>query len=93
MKRGVTVRIEKGGKRTRLQRYGNKAFVNLPWRPGVFIRKTKKRLPIEAWPPVPGLPRVLVQQRIVEALKAEVERTFPKRFAEEMRYEIEIAKR
>jgi hypothetical protein len=91
-KRGVTVRVEKGGKRTRLARYGNRAFVNAAWRPGVFVRKTRKRLPIEAWPPVPGLPKVLVQERIVDALKAEVARTFPKRFKEEMNYEINVAK-
>lgn len=92
-KRGVTVKIERGGKRTRLQRNGNKAFINAAWRPGVFVRKSKRRLPIVAWPPVPGLPTVLVQDQIVQALKQLASETFQKRFREEMNYEIQKAKR
>lgn len=91
--RGVTVRIEKGAKRTRLTRYGNKAFINAPWRPGVFVRKGKKRLPIVAWPPVPGLPSVLVQDKIVKAIKAVVAAVFPRRIQEELNYELNVARR
>lgn len=90
--RGVTVRIEQGSKRTRLSRYGNKAFVNPVWRPGVFIRKGKKRLPIVAWPPVPGLPSVFLQDHIVAAMKRLVRDVFPRRFNEEMNYEINKAR-
>lgn len=89
--RGVTVRIEQGAKRTRLERYGNKAFVNPVWRPGVFVRKGKKRLPIVAWPPVPGLPSVFLQDHIVAAMKKVVRDVFPRRFREEMNYEINKA--
>lgn len=90
-KRGVTVRIEQGGKRTQLRRFGNKAFINPKWRPGVFVRRGKSRLPIQAWAPVPGLPTVLVQNNIVAAIRGVVGVTFKKRIAEEMRYEIRRA--
>lgn len=92
-KRGVTVKIERSGKRTLLRRGSIKAFVNPKWRPGVFIRKGKSRLPIEAWPPVPGLPRVLVQDRIMAALRSVVVDVFPKRMREELHYELNVAKR
>lgn len=90
--RGVTVRIEKGGKRTRLMRYGNKAFINPVWRPGVFVRTTKKRLPIEAWPRVPGIPRVFVQRAIIDAMKRVVATVFPPRIRHELQYEISRAR-
>lgn len=90
--RGVTVRIAEGGKRTLLTRYGNKAFVNPVWRPGVFVRTTKKRLPIEAWTRVPGIPTVFVQQAIVDAIKRVVAHVFPARIKHELEYEIAKAK-
>jgi len=90
--RGVTVRIEQGSKRTRLMRYGNKAFVNPVWRPGVFVRTSKKRLPIVEWPRVPGLPSVFLQDHIVAAMKKLVRDVFPRRFNEEMNYEINKAR-
>lgn len=86
-------KILRGSKLTQLQANGNKAFVNAKWRPGVFVRKTRKRLPIRIWPPVPGLPTVLVQDQIVQALKQLASETFQKRFREEMNYEISKAKR
>lgn len=89
-KRGVTVRIEKGAKRTRLTRYGNNAFINAPWRPGVFVRKGKSRLPIVAWPPVPGLPTVLVQEGIKTALLAVAARSFKARINAELNYELNV---
>lgn len=90
--RGVTVRIEQGSKRTRLMRHGNKAFVNPVWRPGVFVRKGKKRLPIVAWTPVPGLPSVFLQDHIVHAIKKLVHDVFPRRYREEINYEINKAR-
>jgi hypothetical protein len=41
---------------------------------------------------VPGLPTVFVQGHIVRALKAIVSSVFPRRFREEMNYEISKAK-
>lgn len=92
--RGVTVRIRKGGKRTLLRRYGNKAFTNPAIGAGlsIFVRQTKKRLPLAKWPPVPGLPSVFVQERIVAALHRVARDVFHRRFREEMNFEINKAR-
>jgi hypothetical protein len=92
-KRGVTVRIEKGSKRTLLTRYGNKAFINPVWRPGVFVRKGKSRLPIVSWPPVPGLPTVLLQEQVYGALKALASRAFESRIGAELNYELSVMRK
>ena len=91
-KRGVTVRIEPGGKRVMLMKYGNKAFINPVWRPGVFVRTTRARLPIKAWPAVAGFPFVFVQTQIVEAMKRVVNTAFPARLRHELDYEVRKAK-
>jgi hypothetical protein len=93
-KRGVTARVEPGTKRVLLRRHGNKAFTT-PYLGGgvtVFVRRGRSRLPIAKWSPVPGLPTVFVQSHITRALKAVVASVFPRRFKEEMNYEINKAK-
>jgi len=89
-KRGVTARIEPKGKRTRLEMYGNKAFVNQQYSPTVFVRTSKKRLPIEVWPAVPGIPRVFVQDHVIAALKSVAATVFPKRYKEQLNYQLNI---
>lgn len=91
---GISAKIRKADRYKLLRRHGNKAFTNPKIGGGLAIvyRKTKKRLPISAWAPVPGLPRVLVQTKIAEALKDVAVTTFRKRIAEELNYEINVAK-
>ena len=99
VKRGVTIRIEKGQKRRLLERQGKKAFINAAWNPNVFVRlgypmKSKpNREAIGKWTPVPGLPRVLVQGRVVKNFRRVAARVFPKRFHEEINFEILRAER
>lgn len=92
---GISAKIRKADRYKLLRRHGNKAFTNPKIGGGLAIvyRKTKKRLPISAWAPVPGLPRVLVQTKISEALKDVALTTFKKRIAHELQYEIDQAKR
>lgn len=92
--RGVTARVVPGSKRVLLRRRGNKAFTtpHLGGGTTVFVRQGSGRLPIVKWPAVPGLPTVFVQGHIVRALKAIVSSVFPRRFREEMNYEISKAK-
>jgi hypothetical protein len=92
--RGVTARVVPGSKRVLLRRHGNKAFTTPHLGAGVtvFVRRTMNRRPIEAWPRVPGLPTVFVQRHIVSAIRAVVASVFPRRFTEEMNYEINKAK-
>lgn len=94
----VTVRIGSRGKYIRLQANGFKGFINAKWRPGVFVRtrKSRGRNPkgyIKAWRPVPGLPRVFVQDHIVRAMKTEAWTVFNRRFAHEVGREIDKASR
>jgi hypothetical protein len=94
-KRSITAKVTRGGARVLLRQNGNRAFTNPKLGGGVtpFVRLSKARLPIRAWPKVSGLPRVIVQARIAEALKAVGSSTFVKRFDHEMRRELERAKR
>jgi hypothetical protein len=92
---GISARILRGGPRRLLMRHGNKAFTNPKLGGGLAIayRTGKSRLPISSWAPVPGLPTVLVQSKIVAAIRKVVAEVFPKRLKEEMNYEINVAKR
>lgn len=91
---GISAKIRKVDRYKLLRRHGNKAFTNPKIGGGLAIvyRTTKKRLPISAWAPVPGLPRVLVQAKIAEALKDVASTTFKKRIAEELNYIVNVAK-
>lgn len=91
---GISAKILKAGRATLLRRHGNKAFTNPKIGGGLAIvyRTTKKRLPISAWAPVPGLPKVLVQNQIVAALRKVVATMFPERMKAELNYEINVAK-
>jgi hypothetical protein len=92
---GISAKIRKADRYKLLKRHGNKAFTNPRIGGGLAIvyRKTRKRLPISAWAPVPGLPRVLVQAKIAEALKAVASTTFSKRIREELNYIVNVAKK
>lgn len=92
---GISARILQGAPLKLLQRHGNKAFTSPKIGGGLAIvyRRGKSRLPISAWAPVPGLPKVLVQSKIVAAIRKVVGDVFPKRMAEELNYEINVAKR
>jgi hypothetical protein len=91
--RGVTAKVSKNGKRVLLQRHGNRAFVNTKFSSTVFVRTTKKRLPIQAWPRVSGIAHVFAQRQIERAMHGEARSTFRKRIAEELRYVVSQAKR
>ena len=86
---GVTVLIRKGGRRQRLVRRGIRSF-NRPGFAGgnVFVRESKKRLPISKWPPVPGIPTVFLQKKVVDVMQRQSASVFRRRFNEEIRYEI-----
>lgn len=90
-RQGVTVKIEKGGKRQRLQRFGNKSFVIPRFGSNVFVRKTGSRLPIKEWARVPGIPTVFVQERIEYSMKRLARLTMAKRLPEEIRFELRKA--
>lgn len=92
-KRGVTVKITKGGRRVLLKRHGNRAFRNERFSQTIFVRKGKKRTPIEAWPKVSGIASVFAQRQIEHVMRTEARSTFRKRIAEELRYVISQAKR
>jgi hypothetical protein len=91
---GISAKIRNEDRFKLLRRHGNKAFTNPKIGGGLAIvyRTTKKRLPISAWAPVPGLPRVLVQAKVMEALKALANDTFDKRLRHELEYEISRAR-
>lgn len=88
--RGVSAKVTRKGRAVLLRREGRKAFRNPAVGGGlpVLYRVSSKRLPIRAWPPVPGIPRVLVQDRIVAALRALAHTTFRSRIASELRFEL-----
>lgn len=92
--RGINVRITQSSRARLLRKFGNKAFTNprigggLP----IMVRTSKKRFPIEAWQPVPGLPTVFVQEKIADAMRAVASQTFTKRLEHEIQYEINAAK-
>jgi hypothetical protein len=89
---GVTVAITKGrGNRVRLQRHGNKSFMVARLGNNVFVRQTKRRLPIMKWTPVPGIPTVFVQKHLLDAMTKVASTVFPKRFREEINFEIQRA--
>lgn len=92
---GVSVKIRKGGKLVRLRRHGNKAFINASSKlgPNVFVRKGRSRLPVQKWPPVPGIPSVFAKEKIISALKRSAGELWQKRFREEVRFEIRKAER
>lgn len=91
-RKGVTVKIEKAGRRTALQKYGNKSFRNLGFAKGrVFVRKDKARLPIQAWPRVSGIPSVFVQRQVEAAMQKSARTTWTKRFREEINFELRKA--
>lgn len=92
---GYSAKILKSDRYKLLRRHGNKAFTNPKIGGGLAIvyRKTKKRLPISAWAPVPGLPTVLVQQKIADALRSVATTEFPKRLRAELNYIVNVAQR
>lgn len=90
--RGVTVRVEPGSKRTRVEWRGQKAFINDKWPKSggnVFVRRTRKRLPIQKLPPVSGFHKVFLQERIIQGLKTLGVKTFKARLDHELQREID----
>lgn len=87
---GITYKIRKNDRRKLLRRGNRKAFTNPAIGGGVtiFVRKGPRRLPIEKWPPVPGLPHSLVKAKIEQAIRARAVEYFAQRYAQEVRYEI-----
>ena len=92
---GISAKILQADRAKLLRRHGNKAFTNPRIGGGLAIvyRKGKQRLPISAWAPVPGLPTVLVQEKIASALKLLATSMFKERLKDELNYEINVARR
>ena len=90
-RQGVTVRIAKKSGRRRLQKHGNKSFQVQKIGNNVFVRVGRKRLPIEKWPPVPGIPTVFVQRAVVAAMESIAATVWPKRWNEEINFEFRKA--
>lgn len=91
---GISAKILKADRYKLLQRHGNKAFTNPKIGGGlpIMYRRGKSRLPISSWAPVPGLPTVLVQRKIADALRAVASAMFRERIKAELNYEINVAK-
>ena len=92
-KRGVTVRIKQGTKRTLLKHGNRAAFINAGSKlgPNVFVRESSGRLPIKKWSPVPGIPHVFVKRLIIQGMKTTARQVWPRRFREEIRFEVNKA--
>ena len=92
-KRGVTVRIKQGSKRTLLKRGGRAAFINAGSKlgPNVFVRESSSRLPVRKWSPVPGIPHVFVKPLIAQGMRTTARAVWPRRFKEEIRFEVNKA--
>ena len=92
-KRGVTVRIKQGSKRTLLKRHGNASFINPGSKlgPNIFVREGAGRLPVQKWGAVPGVPHVFVKRLIINYMRTTAREVWPRRFREEVRFEVDKA--
>lgn len=88
--RGATVKVTKGGARTRVQHKGNTAFIVEKIGGHVFAREGDKRLPIKKLYG-PSVPTALTKQATMQALGTVGRRAFTARFTEEIRFEIRRA--
>lgn len=93
--RGVSLRILKKDRARIARKYGNKAFTSPKIGGGlpIMVRTGPKRLPIEAWTPVPGFPTVFVQETIAAAMRRVAVQSFRSRLKAELNYELNVAKR
>lgn len=91
-RQGVSVKIRKTGGRTRLVKNGNKSFQIPRFGNNVFVRTGKSRLPIKEWSRVPGIPQVFLKDKVTAGMRSLAGTVWPKRFREEINFEIEKAK-
>lgn len=92
-RQGVSVKIRKTGKPIRLQNKGQKSFIVNKFGGNVFVRKGKSRLPIQEWRRVPGISTVFAQDVIENHLRSTARDIWPKRFRQELNFEISKAER
>jgi hypothetical protein len=90
-RQGVSVRISKASGRVKLKRNGNKSFQVAKIGNNIFVRRGKARLPIDKWPPVPGIPRVFAQRQVESVMRRTVADRLPVLFSQELNFEIQKA--
>jgi hypothetical protein len=84
--KGVTVKVSPGGRKLIVQA-GNHAFQVGRYGDHVYIRTGKSRLPIKKLYG-PSIPATFLKQKIIDAMDRVAGDNWPKRFAEELRYEL-----
>lgn len=85
-KRGVTVQVTPRG-RTLVVHSGNKGFIIDRIGGHVFARVGKTRLPLKKLYG-PSIPTAFLKQSVITAIQRVAGENWPKRFAEELRYEL-----
>jgi DNA-binding MarR family transcriptional regulator len=85
-KRGVTVKVSPGGRKL-VRHAGNKAFALAKFGGHIYARTGKERLPIKKLYG-PSIPSTFVKDKVTEALDKVGGESWPKRFAEELQYEL-----
>lgn len=86
-RRGVTVRVTPAGGRKLIFVNGNHAFTIGRFGGHVYVREGKKRLPIRKLYG-PSIPTAMVKDAVMAALDKVGHEAWPKRFTEELRYEL-----
>lgn len=85
-KRGVTVRVSPGSRKL-VVHAGNKAFELQKFGKHVYARVGKERLPIKKLFG-PSIPSTFLKDKVVAAMDKVAGSNWPKRFAEELAYEL-----
>ena len=85
-RKGVTVKVSPGGRKLVVQS-GNKAFQVERYGQHVYVRTGNRRLPIKKLYG-PSIPATFLNKHVIDALDAVAGDNWPKRFAEELRYEL-----
>lgn len=85
-KRGVTVKVSPGGRKL-VAHAGNKAFAVNKFGGHIYARTGNKRLPIKKLYG-PSIPATFLKDKVVEAMERVGGENWPKRFAEELGFEL-----
>jgi hypothetical protein len=85
-KRGVTVKVSPGGRKL-VEHAGNKAFALAKFGGHIYARTGKERLPIKKLYG-PSIPATFLKEKVMSAMDKVGGENWPKRFAEELRFEL-----
>lgn len=85
-KKGVTVKVSPGGRKL-VVNAGNAAFQLERYGQHVYARTGKTRLPIKKLYG-PSIPATFLKEKVVQAMDRVAGDNWPKRFAEELKYEL-----